>query len=232
VDTAQVASAAGATVLATAFAAAVIERWAARRRRHDLAWGVALVLFAGGAASLWVGAAAGWSGPSFRAFYVLGAVLNVPVLALGTIYLLGGTRRGDRWAAAIALASAFAAGVIVAAPLRAPIPPHELPRGSDVFGPLPRVLAATASAGGAAVVFGGAAWSAWRLRRSAAAVAEAGARRRFAANLLIATGTVILSAGGLANSVLDEMTAFSVTLVAGIAPIFAGFLLATAAPGR
>jgi hypothetical protein len=230
VDTAQVASAAGATVLATAFAAAVIERWAARRRRHDLAWGVALVLFAGGAASLWVGAAAGWSGPSFRAFYVLGAVLNVPVLALGTIYLLGGTRRGDRWAAAIALASAFAAGVIVAAPLRAPIPPHELPRGSDVFGPLPRVLAATASAGGAAVVFGGAAWSAWRLRRSAAA--GQGARRRFAANLLIATGTVILSAGGLANSVLDEMTAFSVTLVAGIAPIFAGFLLATAAPGR
>ena len=230
-DTAQVASAAGATVLATAFAAAVIERWAARRRRHDLAWGVALVLFAGGAASLWVGAAAGWSGPSFRAFYVLGAVLNVPVLALGTIYLLGGTRRGDRWAAAIALASAFAAGVIVAAPLRAPIPPNELPRGADVFGPLPRVLATTASAGGAAVVFSGAAWSAWRLRRSAAA-AGTGARRRFAANLLIATGTLILSAGGLANSVFDEMTAFSVTLVAGIAPIFAGFLLAAAALGR
>jgi hypothetical protein len=91
------------------------------------------------------------------------------------------------------------------------------------------VLAAVASAGGAAVVFGGAAWSAWRLRRPAAARPDA--RRRFAANLLIATGTLILSAGGLANSVLDEMTAFSVTLVAGITPIFAGFLLATA-PAR
>src|SRR5205085_1979337 len=88
---------------------------------------------------------------------------------------LGGPRRGDRWALAVALLSTFAAGVIIEAPLRAPILPHRLPQGSDVFGPLPRVLAAVASAGGALVGLRGAAWSAWRLskgrRAGAAAVA-------------------------------------------------------------
>ena len=48
-----------------------------------------------------------------------------------------------------------------------------------------------------------------------------------AANLLIAAGTLVLSAGGLLNSVLDEMEAFAVTLVAGITVLFVGFLVAT-----
>ena len=47
------------------------------------------------------------------------------------------------------------------------------------------------------------------------------------ANLLIAAGTLVLSAGGLLNSVLDEMEAFAVTLVAGISVLFVGFLVAT-----
>ena len=82
---------------------------------------------------------------------------------------------------------------------------------------LPRVLAAVASGGGAMVVIGGAAWSAWRFRRGPMLVA----------NLLIATGTLVLSAGGLLNSVLDEMEGFAVTLVAGITVLFLGFLVAT-----
>jgi hypothetical protein len=45
---------------------------------------------------------------------------------------------------------------------------------------------------------------------------------------LIAVGTLVLGAGGLFNSVLDAMEAFAVTLLVGIALLFAGFLLATA----
>jgi len=45
------------------------------------------------------------------------------------------------------------------------------------------------------------------------------------ANVLIAIGTVILGAGGILNSVLDEMDGFAVSLVVGITVIFAGFLL-------
>ena len=216
--------AAAATLVAVAFAMSTFERWLVRRRRHELAWSAALALFAAGSASLWLGAANGWNGPTFRAFYLFGAVLNVPVLALGTVYLLGGQPVGDRIAAAVALFSAFAVGVIAVAPLESPVPPDRLPQGSDVFGPLPRILAAVASSGGALVVLGGAAWSAWRLTR------KTGGRRLLGANLLIAAGTLVLAGSGVLNSVLDEMEAFAVSLVVGITLIFVGFLVAVAAP--
>jgi hypothetical protein len=215
----QTALAAAGTLVALAFSLATLERWLDRRRPHELAWSVALALFTAGSASLWLGAANGWNAPTFRAFYLFGAIVNVPVLALGTVYLLGSRRRANFWTATIALASAFAAGVMVVVPLEGPIPVERLPRGSEVFGALPRIMAAVASSGGALVVLGGAVLSAWR-------------RRLVATNLLIAAGTLVLGAGGLFNSVLNEMEAFAVTLVLGIVLIFAGFLLATATGGQ
>ena len=50
-------------------------------------------------------------------------------------------------------------------------------------------------------------------------------RRLAIANLFIATGTLILSAGGLLNSVVNEMDGFAISLVAGISVIFVGFLM-------
>ena len=228
----QSALAAAAALVALAFALSTFERWLERRRRHELAWAISLAMFVAGSTALWYGAAAGWDEVTFRLFYLFGAVLNVPFLALGTVYLLGGVRRGDRWAVVVGLGSAFAAGVLAVAPLEGPIPAHRLPRGSEVFGALPRVLAALASGIGATVVLAGAAWSAWRFARSKGRPGvggPVGARRLVEANVLIASGTLVLGAGGLFNSVLDEMEAFAVTLLLGIALLFGGFLLATTA---
>jgi hypothetical protein len=223
--------AAAAALVALALALSTYERWLAGRRPHELAWTVSLARFFVGAAALWFGAANGWDGATFRVFYLFGAVVNVPFLALGTVYLLGDRRTADRWAVVVALSAAFAAGVMVEAPLRAPVPRGRLPQGSEVFGALPRVLAAVASGVGATVVLAGAVWSAWRFwrgRRTGASPAPAA--RLVGANLLIAAGTLVLGAGGLFNSVLDAMEAFAVTLVVGIALLFAGFLVATAGP--
>ncbi|MDQ1445158.1 MAG: hypothetical protein QOI20_1622 [Acidimicrobiaceae bacterium] len=215
------ALAATAALVGLAFALCTFERWLNRRRRHELAWSAALLMFSLAAAALGAGVGTGWNGPLFRVYFFFGAMANVPVLALGTVYLLAGPRRGDRWAAAVAMAVAFAGGVAAVAPLHHAVPRHQLiPQGSDVFGPLPRVLAAVGSAGGAAVVFGGAAWSAWRLRRG----------RMVTANILIAGGTAVLSASGVLNSVADAMTGFAITLVVGISVLFAGFLVATTPP--
>jgi hypothetical protein len=218
----QSALAAGACLVAVAFAMSTFERWLARRRRHELAWAVALTLFAAGAAFLWIGAATGWTVGVFRGFYLFGAVVNVPVLALGTVYLLAGRRLGDRWGAAVALFAAFAAGVLLVAPAHTITDVHRLPQGSQVFGALPRVMAAVASGGGALVVGGGALWSAWRQRRG----------RLLWANVLIAGGTLVLGASGLLNSVLGAMEAFAVTLAAGVTILYAGFLLAVTANRR
>lgn len=225
--TIQTAAAVGAALVSLAFAMSTYERWLARRRPHELMWSVALLMFAVASAALAAGAAVGWTGPVFRLFYFFGAIANVPFLALGTVYLLAGKRRGDIATACVAVATAFAGGVVAVAPFTAPLPRHELARGSEVFGPLPRILAAVASGAAALVVIGGAVWSVWRVRRAAD---RATARRLVLSNGLIAAGTVITGASGILNSVLDQMTGFSVALLVGIAVIFAGFLVATAAP--
>ncbi len=219
----QSAMAAAATLAALGFAAATAERWLDRRRPQELAWSVALVLFATAAGAAWWGASFGWSGGSFRVFYAFGAVTNVPVLALGTWYLLARPSVARIATFVTTVAVAFGGGVVFAAPFRAPVPTGSLPQGSDVFGPLPRIFAATGSALGATVLLGGALWSAARLLR----VHDASARRLAVANGLIAAGTLILSAGGLLNSVLAEMEGFAITLVAGVLLLFAGFLITT-----
>jgi hypothetical protein len=225
------ALAATASLVALAFALSTYERWLARRRSHALApqqsapqqlvWSIALGMFSLAAMLLGLGNAVGWGRATFRLYFFFGAIANVPFLALGTLYLLGGKRVGDRAAAVIALFVAFSAGVLAVEPFTHPLARHVLvPRAAEVFGPLPRVLAAVASGGGALVVFGGAAWSAWHYRKG----------RMVAANVLIALGTAILSASGLLNGIADAMTAFMVTLAAGITVIFAGFLVASSGP--
>ena len=76
------------------------------------------------------------------------------------------------------------------------------------------------------MIVAGAVWSAVRLAR------RRSTRRLAFANALIAVGTVILGAGGILNSVLNEMDGFAVSLVAGITVIFAGFLLTNAPQAR
>lgn len=211
------ALAAAAALVSLAFAMSTFERWLVGRRRHELAWSVALVMFCLGSGCLAAGATLGWNGLTFRLFYLFGAIANVPFLAVGTFYLLAGARRGDKVAIAVTVFCAFSAGVVAVAPFTGPVPTAELAQGSEVFGPLPRILAAVASGAGALVVLAGALWSAVRVRTG----------RLVVANLIIAAGVLVSGASGLLNSVLDEMTGFAVTLVAGITLLFAGFLLAT-----
>jgi hypothetical protein len=210
-----------AAMIGVAFGMSTLERWLRARRPYELAWTAALAMFAVAAGALAYGSQAGWSGPVFRVFYLFGAIADVPVLALGTVYLLAGPRVGRVAAAGVALVCAFAAGVLVMAPFRAPLPVDQLVQGSKVFGPLPRVLAGVASAGGAITIFAGAVWSAWRVRRNHAP------RRLLWSNGLIALGTLILGASGTFNSVFGAMTAFAVTLLIGISVIFVGFLMAS-----
>ena len=219
------ALAAAAALLALAFALSTLERWVDRRKPHEAAWTMALFLFAAASLALWAGAAFGWNGLWFRLFYLFGAIVNVPYLALGTVYLLADRTVARRVAVGVHAFAVFSAGVLAVAPLSSPIRSDALPQGSDVFGPLPRVLAAAGSGIAALVIIAGAVWSAIRLAR------RRSTRRLAFANGLIAAGTLILGAGGILNSVLNEMDGFAISLVAGITVIFAGFLL-TNAPRR
>ena len=229
------ALAAAATLVSAAFALSTLERWLVRRKRHQLDWTISLAMFAAGSASLWWGASVGWDEWSFKSFFLFGAILNVPWLALGTLELLYGPMR--KTTSTIALLSAFCTGLMLATPLVAAVPADVLPQGKDVFGIGPRIAAAVGSGVAAIVIFAGAilsAWRLWRVHRSGGNTRErrggVSPRRLAVANVLIAIGTVILSAGGLLNSVVDEMDGFSISLVLGIAVIFVGFLATEAKP--
>lgn len=229
------ALAAGATAVALAFALATWDRWLRKRRPHELVWTISLLLFALGSGALWWAEARGWSAPTFRVFYLAGAILNVPWLAAGTVYLLAGPVWGNRVRAWLVFVSGLATGVLLSAPMKGTITPHELPEGKEVFGVWPRVLAAVGSGVAAVVIIAGAVWSAVRVWRGKAPTL-AGQRRAVTlpkklalGNVVIALGTLVLSASGTFAGRLGKDRAFAITLLAGIAILFVGFLVASAA---
>ncbi|MGZ6975784.1 MAG: hypothetical protein ACXVKQ_17710 [Acidimicrobiia bacterium] len=215
-----------ATAVATLFAQATLVRFTRDRRPQDLAWTVSLAMFALASAALATGVSTGWDNGLFRVFFLLGAVLTVPWLALGTVYLLAGRSVGRRVQWGLVFFSGLATGVLLTAPIDGPIHGDAIPVGSDVFGVFPRVLAAVGSGVGAVVIIVGALWSAWRFARSRT---TPGNGRRAAANLLIAAGTLVLSSGGLIQGFAGKDEAFVLTLATGIVVIYIGFLVAAGA---
>ena len=237
--TTNAALAAAATLIALAFALSTLDRWLRGRRPHELAWTISLAMFAVGGMALWWAQAHGWETSTFRLFFLAGAVLNVPWLALGTVYLLAGSRVGNRVRTWLVGVSGVATGVVLSAPTRTGVSGHDLPQGSQVFGATPRVFAAVGSGGAALVIIGGALWSAWRVLagrppRLRADVGFHHARPRLLAlgNVLIAVGTLVLSASGTVAGRLGQNRAFAVTLLVGIVVLFGGFVVASSGAGR
>ncbi len=193
-----------------------------------------MALFVVAAFALWWAEGSGWSNGVFRVFFTFGAIVNVPWLGLGTIYLLAGQRAGNATMRVLLVFSGFAMGVVLTAPIRGAIDPSTLPTGSEHFEPLPRILAAVGSSIPALIIFGGAVWSAWRVLRgntpalTSAATRQVRSTRRLAfGNILIAAGAAILSASGTFSGRLGADTSFAITLLAGIVVLFAGFLVAS-----
>lgn len=228
------ALAAASAIVAVAFGLSTWDRWLRRRRAHELAWTVSMALFTVAALSLWWAEARGWSAASFRMFFAFGAIVNVPWLALGTVYLLAGPRIGRVTSQVLLVFSGFSLGVVFTAPIHGVIEPDQLPKGSEHFDALPRILAAVGSAIPATVIFVGAAWSAWRVLRGATPALTTAASRNVrsarmlaAGNILIAVGAAVLSASGTFSGRLGADRAFAVTLLTGIVVLFAGFLVAS-----
>jgi hypothetical protein len=213
-----------ATAIATVFAQSTLARWTRTRAPHQAAWTVALAMYALASAALATGESTGWDDGTFRVFYLFGAILVVPWLALGTVFLLGGARPGRRVLGVLLVASGFAAGVMVVTPILGSLAPSGIPAGSDHLEPLPRVLAGIANALGATVVLAGAVVSGVRAWRRDAD------RRLALANALIALGILVNSSGGLLQGVVGDDEGFAIALVTGIAAIYAGFSVATSVP--
>jgi hypothetical protein len=212
-----------ATAVSSLFAQAMLVRYTRTHRPEYRAWAISLALFALASAALATGTSTGWDRGTFRMFFLLGAVVNVPWLALGTVFLLCSLKTARRAQWAVASFSMFAAGVVFSAPID-PIHGTAIPQGSEVFGALPRVLAAVGSGVAATVIFVGAIVSAVRFARNRSVP---GNGRLAAANGLIALGTVVLSSGGLVQGLVGHDEAFALSLAVGVTIVYGGFVLAS-----
>ena len=228
------ALAGGATLIAAAFALSTFDRWHRRGQPQELAWTIAMTLFTIGSGALWWAETAGWSMLTFRVFFLAGAVLNVAWLALGSIYLLTNEHFADQLRRALVILSAFSAGVIAVAPTKRDIIAGEFPAARDLFGALPRIMAAVGSGVPALVIIFGALWSTWRVIRSQTPNLKSADQRTVIAptrlalgNVFVAVGTLVLSASGTLAGRLGKDQAFGVTLLVGLCILFVGFLVAS-----
>jgi hypothetical protein len=228
------ALAGSAALVAAAFALSTFDRWHRRGQPHEMAWTVAMTLFTIGSGALWWAEATGWSMFAFRVFFLAGAVLNVAWLALGTIYLLANKTFADQLRRALVVLSAFSTGVIAVAPTKREITDVEFPAARELFGLLPRVMAAVGSGLPALVIIFGALWSTWRVIKSKAPNLKSATQRKVISprrlalgNLFVALGTLVLSASGTLAGRLGKDRAFAITLLVGLCILFVGFLVAS-----
>lgn len=197
----------GATLVSMRLSADLVRRFRRQGRVELVAWGAALAAYALAAGALAWGAAAGWSVPAFRIYYLGGALLTAPLLGAGSLLLVG-----RRWAAPLALAYVgLAFGVALAVPLEASIAGTDVPDAQNVLELWPaRVLAIAANTLGTLAVV---------------VVALATIRRRPLGNALILAGVGVAALGsGLAGLGVGTLAPI-LAVAAGL--LYAGFVAPT-----
>jgi hypothetical protein len=167
-----------AALVTLRLAGSLFGRWRDRRDPALALWAAALVAYALASAALAWGAAAGWDGRAFRAYYLFGALLTAPLLGLGSL-----ARAGKPWAGKVALLySGLAVGVCVALPLHGAFTPDTIPVAADHMEFLPgRIVSILGNVLGGAAVVGVALWT---------------LRRRPLGNLLILGAVALAGVGG------------------------------------
>jgi hypothetical protein len=210
-----------AAVVSAAFAGSLFRQFARRRRSHNLVWALAMVTFALASTCASLGVLVGWTDASFRTYYLFGAVINVPLLALGTVYLHAPSKPAHAVAACVLLACGLAAAAVWSTELEASVTGvgGRIPAGSEVMPEAMRRLSRLYSYSGFVVVVAGAAYSALRLLRRPGI----GSRRLAQANALVALGTAIVAVGS-AFARHGAGTIFAAGLAIGVTVMFLGFL--------
>ena len=216
-----------AAAVAVVFAGSLAKGFVRRRRPYQAVWSLALVMYAAASFALFLGVLDGWSTGEFRVYWLFGAVLNVPFLFLGELYLLLKRRAiADGLAIITIFLTAFAATKIGGAAVHANALTSNLPLGKDVFGDgsTPYRLAQYFAYPAYILLIAGGLRSARQMR------GRPEARDRFVGTLLIAVGATIVAIGSGVGAGLDVVPVFSVGLLAGIAVMFWGFLRASRQP--
>jgi len=216
-----------ASLIALAFTLVLAARVARRLRPHELVWAVALAMYAAASFAMFLGVVRGWHPVDYKVYWLLGAILNVPFLLQGEVYLLIRRRAvAHGLLAALVALSLYAAQQVWSATLLAPALRGSLPLGKDAFGSgsgayrLAQVYALPAYF----LLLGGLVWSARQMR------GRPEIKDRTAGTVAIAIGATIVAVGSGIGAGFHIVPLFSTSLAAGVAVMFLGFLRAGRSP--
>ena len=213
-----------AAAVALVFAGLLLRQFLERRRSYQVLWALALLMYAVASLVVAIGALNGWGRFGFQLYWLLGAVLNVPFLAAGELQLLIRNRTVDLVLDVILIfVVAYAISVVRGAVSDPHALAQQLPSGKHVFGDgtpahrLPQLISIPSYV----ILIVGALWSARRMR------GRPELKDRFVGTLLIALGATVIAGFGSTFAALGKLPLFSVSLLAGIAVMFWGFLRAS-----
>jgi len=203
-----------AAVAATAFA---FDLWLGYRRRprpHIAAYATGMTMFAVATWAFFVGLQFGWTGPVYRTFYLFGAILNIPFLALGSMFLVVGKRSGHAMAIALGALTAISTTLTATVPFANPLPESGVPHEVFASGFGPRLFAIIGGAVGSTILIILALVSVFRFWRTNRSIVWG--------NLLIVAGTFAAASGGTGLA-LGESSAFALSLLVAVTLIWAGY---------
>ena len=200
--------------IATLFAVQMGRQYAAKRRDHALAWCLSFVLYVLGMLALAVGFAFGWEPPVYGLYWLTGALLNVPLLAVGQLHLSAPKLSVLWWTFAL-LFTVWTVGAMLTSNfdhsvLAAATTDGTIPAGAEAIGrdSLAYSVLRPFTMGGTLVVVAGTLWSAISSRRYGLLLISVGV-------LISASSSTFLRMG------LDAWVA--VALTAGISVMYLGF---------
>lgn len=212
-----------AAAVATAFTIDLIRSYLARPRPHTAAYAAGMAMFAIATWALAMALIGGWTGFSYRTFFLFGAILNIPFLALGSMYLVVGKKAGTITFIVVGAIAAISTTLTTTVPFVAELPPGGIPH--DIFPPIsegfgPRLLAAIAGGLGASIIILLSLVSAFRFWNRN--------RRVVWGNILITGGTFAAAWGGTGLAI-GEGAAFAISLLLAAGLIWAGYRVASGA---
>ncbi len=179
-----------AALLALRLAGILASRWRENRRPELAWWAAGLAAYALATGALAWGAAAGWDDRVFRLYYLLGGLLTAPLLAVGSLRLLGVAR-----AAPIGLVFAgLAVGLAAAAPIDPAVAGDVIPEAQAHLEIVPLRLVAILANVVATLVLVGVALRTLRRHPLATALILGGVALAAAGSALAGTGTAQTSA--------------------------------------
>lgn len=194
--------------------------YARKPRPHIVAYAVGMTMFALATWMLVIALAWSWSPFVYRSFYLFGAVLNIPFLALGSMFLVVGKRAGHTMTVLLGAFSAISVTLVATTPFQNALPEDGIPHDIFASGFGPRMFAAVGGGLGATILIVLALVSVVRFRKSNPRVVWG--------SLLIVAGTFAAAAGGT-NLAFGEASWFAISLFLAAALIWAGYRVASGA---